>query len=90
MCYRALKLRPVQWAQPPRASPVRLVAPLDAQARLMLHDNAFENGGPDNIRKDGASPNNGRRAVLRDQVRPLTLPRGYGYPTAPEDNWKMI
>jgi plastocyanin len=63
------------------------------QAELMLHHNVFTNGGPDNTRKDGACPNNAvkeRFYGTSEELRPLTLPRGYGYPTTPADNWKMI
>jgi hypothetical protein len=63
------------------------------QSQLMLHHNVFTNGGPDNQRKDGACPH---RSVTErfygssEELRPLTLPRGYGYPTDPQDHWKMI
>jgi hypothetical protein len=63
------------------------------QSQLMLHHNVFTNGGPDNKRNDGACP---ERAVTErfygssEELRPLTLPRGYGYPTDPQDRWKMI
>lgn len=63
------------------------------QSQLMLHHNVFTNGGADNTRKDGACPH---RAVKErfygtsEELRPLTLPRGYGYRTTPAGNWKMI
>jgi plastocyanin len=63
------------------------------QSQLMLHHDVFTNGGPDDSRADGACP---QRAVRErfygssEELRPLTLPRGYGYPTAPADHWKMI
>ena len=63
------------------------------QSQLMLHHNVFTNGGPDNRRNDGACPH---RAVTErfygssEELRPLTLPKGYGYPTSPRDHWKMI
>jgi plastocyanin len=63
------------------------------QAELMLHHDVFTNGGPDNSRTDGACP---LRAVRErfygssEELRPLTLPRGYGYPTTPADQWRMI
>jgi plastocyanin len=75
---------------------VRVVDPqgqVIPQDVLMLHHNVFTNGGPDNSRVDGACP---QRLVRErfygtsEELRPLTLPRGYGYPTAPEDRWKMI
>lgn len=63
------------------------------QSELMLHHNVFTNGGPDDARTDGACP---QRAVRErfygtsEELRPLTLPRGYGYPTNPADRWRMI
>jgi hypothetical protein len=63
------------------------------QSQLMLHHNVFTNGGPDNQRDDGACPH---RSVTErfygssEELRPLTLPRGYGYPTDPQDQWRMI
>jgi plastocyanin len=75
---------------------VRIVDPTGAvvpQAQLMLHHDVFTNGGPDNTRRDGACP---QRAVRErfygssEELRPLTLPRGYGYPSSPADHWKMI
>src|SRR5215210_3720188 len=63
------------------------------QAQLMLHHNVFTNGGPDDTRTDGACPHNAvkeRFYGTSEELRPLTLPRGYGYPTAPADHWKMI
>ncbi len=59
----------------------------------MLHHNVFTNGGPDGRRRDGACPHrpvNERFYGTSEELRPLTLPRGYGYPTAPDDRWKMI
>lgn len=75
---------------------VRLVDPDGGeipQSQLMLHHNVFTNGGPDNTRNDGACPNNAVRERFygtSEELRPLTLPRGYGYPTSPQDQWKMI
>jgi plastocyanin len=63
------------------------------QSQLMLHHNVFTNGGPDNKRDDGACPHRSvteRFYGTSEELRPLTLPRGYGYPTAPADKWKMI
>ncbi|HEX6584739.1 MAG TPA: hypothetical protein VF056_14160 [Thermoleophilaceae bacterium] len=48
----------------------------------MLHHNVFTTGGPDNTRKNGACPNNAVRERLYgtgEELRPLTVPRGYGY-----------
>ena len=63
------------------------------QSELMMHHNVFTNGGPDNMRTDGACPHRDVRERFygtSEELRPLTLPRGYGYPTAPQDQWKMI
>jgi len=63
------------------------------QSQLMLHHNVFTNGGPDNTRRDGACPNNAVKERFygsSEELRPLTLPKGYGYPTSPRDQWKMI
>jgi plastocyanin len=63
------------------------------QAELMLHHNVFTNGGADDSRVDPACPHRGVRERFygtSEELRPLTLPRGYGYPTAPTDRWKMI
>jgi hypothetical protein len=56
------------------------------QSQLMLHHNVFTNGGPDDKRNDGACP--GPAVAERfygssQELRPLTLPKGYGYPTGP-------
>jgi hypothetical protein len=75
---------------------VRVVDPTGVeipQSQLMLHHSVFTNGGPDDQRTDGACP---QRAVRErfygssEELRPLTLPRGYGYPTSPADKWRMI
>ncbi|HYN52917.1 MAG TPA: hypothetical protein VES62_18500, partial [Thermoleophilaceae bacterium] len=63
------------------------------QSELMMHHNVFTNGGPDDTRKDGACPHRDVRERFygtSEELRALTLPRGYGYPTAPQDQWKMI
>jgi plastocyanin len=63
------------------------------QNELMMHHNVFTNGGPDNTRPDGACPHRSVRERFygtSEELRPLTLPRGYGYPTVPQDQWKMI
>jgi plastocyanin len=75
---------------------VRIVDPAGfeiPQAELMLHHNVFTNGGADDSRTDGACPHRDVRERFygtSEELRPLTLPRGYGYPTAPTDRWKMI
>jgi hypothetical protein len=75
---------------------VRLVDPGGAeipQSQLMLHHSVFTNGGADNDRKDGACPNNAVRERFygsSEELRPLTLPTGYGYPTSPQDHWQLI
>ena len=59
----------------------------------MLHHNVFTNGGLDNLRPDPACPHRAVRERFygtSEELRLPTLPRGYGYPTAPEDRWKMI
>ena len=59
------------------------------QSQLMLHHDVFTNGGPDNTRRDGACPNNAvkeRFYGTSEELRPLTLPRGYGYPSSPQDH----
>jgi plastocyanin len=63
------------------------------QNELMMHHNVFTNGGPDNTRTDGACPHRSVRERFygtSEELRALTLPRGYGYPTAPQDQWRMI
>jgi plastocyanin len=63
------------------------------QSQLMLHHDVFTNGGPDNSRTDGACPQRSVRERFygsSEELRPLTLPHGYGYPTSPADHWKMI
>jgi len=75
---------------------VRIVDPGGAdipQSQLMLHHDVFTNGGPDNRRRDGACPQRPVRERFygsSEELRPLTLPRGYGYPSSPADHWKMI
>ncbi len=63
------------------------------QYEVMLHHDVFTNGGPDDSRRDGACPNNAVRERFygtSEELRPLTLPRGYGYPSTPQDRWKTI
>jgi plastocyanin len=75
---------------------VRVVDPrgeVIPQYIVMLHHDVFTNGGPDGRRRDGACPGravNERFYGTSEELRPLTLPRGYGYPTSPRDRWKMI
>jgi plastocyanin len=75
---------------------VRLVDPAGVeipQSQLMLHHNLFTNGGPDDSRTDAACPHRPVRERFygtSEELRPLTLPRGYGYPTNPADRWRMI
>jgi plastocyanin len=61
------------------------------QSRVMLHHIVYTDGGPDGRRRDLACP--GRPIQRRffgtsEELRPLTLPRGYGYRTAPRDRWR--
>ena len=64
------------------------------QHEVMLHHIVFANGGPDGDRRDNACPErasaNERFYGTSEELRALTLPRGYGYPTAPADRWKAI
>ena len=59
----------------------------------MLHHLVFTNGGPDNRRGDRACPFNATRERFygtSEELRPMTLPRGYGYPTNPADKWRAL
>ena len=63
------------------------------QYEVMLHHMLFTNGGADDRLKDNACP--GRPVQQKffgtsEELRPLTLPRGYGYPTQPTDKWRSI
>ena len=54
----------------------------------MLHHLVFTNGGPDDARGDRACPLTTTRERFygtSEELRPLTLPPGYGYPTNPAD-----
>lgn len=56
----------------------------------MLHHLVFTNGGPDGGRPDPACPRKTTRERFfgtSEELRPLTLPAGYGYPTDPADRW---
>ncbi len=60
---------------------------------LMLHHLLFTNGGPDGRRRDAACPErhvNERFYGTSEELRPMTFPRGYGYPTDPGDRWRSI
>jgi len=85
--------------QPPEVSgaivgmDARLV---DADGRVipqhvtMLHHLVFTNGGPDGGRPDPMCPSKTTRERFfgtSEELRPLTLPPGYGYPTDPADTW---
>jgi plastocyanin len=59
----------------------------------MLHHLVFTNGGPDNRRADAACPLKTTRERFwgtSEELRALTLPPGYGYPTAAADKWRAI
>jgi plastocyanin len=59
----------------------------------MLHHLVFTNGGPDDGRRDPACPLKTTRERFwgtSEELRPLTLPPGYGYPTDPADQWRAI
>ena len=60
------------------------------QHELMLHHVVFTNGGtPGRSRTDAACPGRlpERFFGTSEELRPLTLPRGYGYPIGAHDNW---
>ena len=60
---------------------------------LMLHHLVFTNGGPDGSRGDRACPLSTTRERFwgtSEELRPLTLPPGYGYPTNPADRWRAL
>jgi plastocyanin len=59
----------------------------------MLHHLVFTNGGPDDRRADPACPLKTTRERFwgtSEELRPMTLPPGYGYPTNPADKWRAI
>ena len=63
------------------------------QQLTMLHHLVFTNGGPDNQRGDPACPGKSTRERFwgtSEELRPLTLPPGYGYPTNPADQWRAF
>jgi len=57
----------------------------------MLHHVVFTNGGPDDQRADPECPGHSTRERFfgtSEELRALTLPAGYGYPTSPADKWR--
>jgi plastocyanin len=57
----------------------------------MLHHLVFTNGGPDDRRRDPMCPKRTTRERffgVSEELRPMTLPPGYGYPTDPKDLWR--
>jgi plastocyanin len=64
------------------------------QSEVMLHHLVFMNRGPGDDRRDGACPEReGARERFfgtSEELRAMTLPRGYGYPTSASDTWKAI
>ena len=61
------------------------------QYEVMLHHIVFTDGGPRGRRLDGACP--ARPIAQRfygtsEELRALTLPRGYGYPIRHDDRWR--
>jgi plastocyanin len=61
------------------------------QWHVMLHHVVYTDGGPRGLRRDAACP---RRPVFQrfygtsEELRALTLPRGYGYPFTARDEWR--
>jgi plastocyanin len=61
------------------------------QNEVMLHHIVYTNGGPDGRRRDVACPH---RPIFQrffgtsEELRPLTLPRGYGYEYTQRDRWR--
>ena len=59
--------------------------------RAMLHHIVYTNGGPDGRRRDAACP---QRSIFErfygtsEELRPLTLPPGYGYDYTRRDRWR--
>jgi plastocyanin len=63
------------------------------QQVTMLHHLVFTNGGADNSREDPQCPGRTTRERFfgtSEELRPMTLPPGYGYPTTPKDHWRAI
>ena len=61
------------------------------QYKVMLHHIVYTNGGPDGRRRDAACP---QRPIFErfygtsEELRPLTLPPGYGYEYTRRDRWR--
>jgi plastocyanin len=61
------------------------------QHQVMLHHIVYTNGGADGHRRDSACP---RRPIFQrfygtsEELRPLTLPPGYGYRYTKRDRWR--
>lgn len=61
------------------------------QHEVMLHHIVYTDGGPRGQRHDSACP---QRPVFQrffgtsEELRPLTLPAGYGYPITSRDRWR--
>jgi plastocyanin len=63
------------------------------QQLTMLHHLVFTNGGPNDRRRDPACPRKATRERFwgtSEELRPMTLPPGYGYPTDSADRWRAI
>ena len=62
------------------------------QSEVMLHHIVYINDGADGRRRDGACPQRPVRQRFfgtSEELRPLTLPRGYGYKTRARDRWRV-
>ena len=61
------------------------------QWEVMLHHIVYTNGGPDGRRRDSACP---QRPIFQrfygtsEELRPLSLPAGYGYRYTERDRWR--
>jgi len=90
---KAAKVKPPPVPGAIVAMDARLVDPhgdVIPQSIVMLHHLVFANGGPDDKRRDPQCPRNTTRERFwgtSEELRPLTLPPGYGYPTSPADKW---
>ncbi len=61
------------------------------QSEVMLHHIVYIDGGPNGRRRDGACPqrpNYQRFFGTSEELRPLTLPRGYGYRFRARNRWR--